>query len=353
MNPQLVEYMKAALASGQSREAITQSLVQNGWKAEDIQQGFANTVTPVQVYSASVPTTTLSTPTHSKLPMILGAVAVVAVLAVTGGLVWADQQVKNNEASIANTASTTTESVVLDDTTLVSSSSTAPKITGSISIDNKLTFTATQLSNLKTDLIKLYAKYNGQDKNAEPLKTQFGKELNAIFLKDLGVANVTTTNMGILLYPEIGSIMADIQKQIGSNKVNAVSTATPTSGLVISNLSYSTISVSKSHANGGTLPPPTFRIASNGETPRFVYWDVSMFDTFGNKISGVQTTGGTNDSISSGFTDGTYSYPYLFGSSDFSPDFFSKNGIDHMVLEFYVSDVNHRESNRLKFTFTK
>lgn len=241
MTPQLIEYIKAALASGQSREAVTLALVQNGWKTEDIQQGFADVAIQAPVVASSP-----STP--SNLPLFLIAGTVLGIVIVSGGLLLISPQTKNNDTNIAGTipvtATTTTENIVLDDTTLASSSGTAPKITGSITIDNKLTFTSTQLSNLKTDLIKLYTKYNGQDKNVEPLKTQFGKELNAIFLKDLGVADVTTTNMGILLYPEIGSIMADIQKQFGTPKSPANTAPSPSSNTTNSGMVISKVYVS-------------------------------------------------------------------------------------------------------------
>lgn len=37
---ELLDYIKTALASGQSREAITQALIQNGWAAGDVQEGL-------------------------------------------------------------------------------------------------------------------------------------------------------------------------------------------------------------------------------------------------------------------------------------------------------------------------
>lgn len=40
VNQELLDYIKAALASGQSREAITQALVQNGWDSADAQEGL-------------------------------------------------------------------------------------------------------------------------------------------------------------------------------------------------------------------------------------------------------------------------------------------------------------------------
>ncbi len=97
MTPQLIEYIKSALASGQSREIITQALVQNGWKVEDIEQGFSNVATPTLVYSAPVPAMASSIPVHSKLPLILGAVAVVAVLAVASGFILINKKATNTE----------------------------------------------------------------------------------------------------------------------------------------------------------------------------------------------------------------------------------------------------------------
>jgi len=40
VNQELLDYIKSATASGQSREAITQSLLQNGWEDRDVQEGL-------------------------------------------------------------------------------------------------------------------------------------------------------------------------------------------------------------------------------------------------------------------------------------------------------------------------
>ena len=40
VNQELLDYIKSATASGQSSEAITQALLQNGWKDQDIQEGL-------------------------------------------------------------------------------------------------------------------------------------------------------------------------------------------------------------------------------------------------------------------------------------------------------------------------
>ncbi|GEM_PF-3371384 len=130
MNPQLIEYIKAALASGQTRDAVKVALIQNGWKTEDIQAGFDAT-SPAD---PSIPVMAMSVSAHSKLPIALGAVAIVVVFLGAGGWVWATQQPKNSDATVANVSlpsATTSESVSVG-TTGTSTAIVGPEVTSEI-----------------------------------------------------------------------------------------------------------------------------------------------------------------------------------------------------------------------------
>ena len=290
-----------------------------------------------------------------KIIFIIGGIILVAV---AGRANWAWQQVKNDMAKAALVATapvpTTTKNVSLklDDTTMVASSGPNIKVSGSINIEDKLIFTSAQLAALKADMIKSRLAQNslqelGKDINTEPLKSQISRELDDIFYKDLGVKNVSTENFGVLLYPEIAAILAEIKKQYPSNAKSVYTP--PVSKITISDLSYDTISVSDKK----NKLPPTFKISYNGESLKCVAWDISIFGVSGSQLSNIPTSGSLNDCPYSQFTKNEYSYPYLFGSTDYSSSFFSQYGIDHIVLEFYVRDMNNGVSNRLKFTFTK
>ncbi len=233
-----------------------------------------------------------------------------------------------------------------------SSSSTYSNVTTTITaggltttITDKKTFTSAQLSSLKSDLTQLYLKYKGQDKNVEPLKTQYGKELDAVFLKDLGVGNVTTINMGVLFYPEIASIVSGIEKQNPIVNPPAVS-APPASGMTISNLNYTSISAASMSSYADK--PLTFNINTSGALPKCMYYDVSILNASGGNVFDKRTY---NDCYikSNVYTDKNF----FSNHSDYNSSYFSSEGIDHITFEFYVKDASDNQSNRLMLTITK
>lgn len=180
-----------------------------------------------------------------KIILIIGGVIFIAI---AGRAIWAWQQVKNDEARIVSVATvvspnSATENFAIKFDGTKSTSTSGIKIKGSLTIENKQTFTSTQLAKLKSDLTQLYLKYQGKDKNTEPTKSEFGKELDSIFLKDLGVDNVTTKNFGIFLYPEIASMMADINSSLTASPTPASVTGTPTATYMVNGVSNLRVNV--------------------------------------------------------------------------------------------------------------
>ena len=106
------------------------------------------------MYSAPAPITASSAPAHSKFPLILGSVAVIAVLAVGGGLVWASQQVKTNEAKVVDTvvpiATTTLESVPVNSITQNQDQSEATSTTKKIGIQGDIKAIEAEISSCKS-----------------------------------------------------------------------------------------------------------------------------------------------------------------------------------------------------------
>lgn len=332
-NQEIIDYIKNSLSQNLSQNEIKESLLKAGWKENNIEEAFFVT------QGVSLEN---NTQTQPKWMIWVGVFLIFGIIAVAVWL-FAIRSLSDIPlpAEQRNTA-----------TNKKSYSSERGGVQISMTIENKIEFTNAQLLNLKTDLTKLYLKYEGQDKNIEPAKTKFDNELNNIFLKDLGVKNATTENFGIFLYPEISSIVKDIMEQFPSRKITEVEvTKTPTSKIRISDINYTTISVSE--LSKYAKKSITFKVVLNGETAECGVYDQTAFDASGEVVFSKSTYQSCYDPL---IKNGMYSDSGYFSNSvsfGLNSDYFKSEGIDYITLEFYVTDVNKKESNRLKLTLTK
>lgn len=294
---------------------------------------------------------------------VIFAVVGIILVAALGRLGWAYLDVKKDETKAHAVSALPTEAVAsstenfavhYDDTN--STSTKGAKVMLDISSSG---FTDAQLVRFKADLAPLYLRYKDKDTNAEPLKTQFWKELDAIFLKDLEVStNLSSgswSDAGMLLQPQIAKIFVEVETQYGKPK-KAPFVVSPTSKISISNLNYTTIlfpELSKYTAKPLTFNITSPEIAKDLCINTYYYHVDTSRDDFSNlytlcnpyysKVKGVYSDSvyfSNLASASSGGYDGT------------SRSSFEIEGIDHEVQEFYVKDTSGKESNRLKLTLT-
>ncbi len=245
--------------------------------------------------------------------------------------------------------------VKLDDTTLASSSGMNIKVKGSITIDDKTTFTESQLSQFKADMTQLYLKYQYQDVNVEPLKTEYAKQMDVVFLKDLGVDNVTTKNSGIFFYPEIGSILSSIKnKYPNQSEINKSSKASE-NGIILSEMNPTVVSISELSKYLST--PLTFKI-SNDSGVQKVCTKSFLLDSKGVDVFDPHEICNGYYGKNGIYSDTVYFSNFKSGISGSyetrgGKTYFENEGIDHEIVDFYVKDTTGKESNHLKFTFTK
>jgi len=340
-NQEIIDYIKSSLSQNLSQNEIKESLLNAGWEDMIIEEAFSVIQEANMVKVA---------PQQSATKWITWSCAFV-ILAL---IFYVGVRIFSPNSLIRSSAVKEVPQKEKPITTVLQTADPSETSGGQmgLTIENKIEFTSAQLANLKTDLTKLYLKYKGQDKNTEPTKSKFDKELNNIFLKDLGVKNVTTENFGILLYPEISSIVKDIMEQFPSRKITEVEiTKTPTSKIRISDINYTTISVSE--LSKYAKKSVTFKVVTNGETAECGVYDKTAFDASGEVVFSKSTYPTCYDSL---IKNGMYSDSVYFSnsvSSGLNSDYFKSEGIDYITLEFYVTDVNKKESNRLKLTLTK
>jgi hypothetical protein len=118
INPELVTYIKNALAAGQSHEAITASLLTNGWSQSDVDEAFksATPFSPTPTPSPTLPpasaapqafpgiqpaaNVTVNSKKHSPLLLIV----IVVVLAALGFVSWKFYELKKSTQEVADTS---------------------------------------------------------------------------------------------------------------------------------------------------------------------------------------------------------------------------------------------------------
>lgn len=272
-----------------------------------------------------------------KIIFIVGGIILIALLVRLG---WAFWQVRNDEAKVAPLATTTTNNEIKSDT-----------------------FTTAQLANLKNDLTALYLKYQDRtetEKNTEPLRSQVYQEMDAIFLKDLGVVTKISADdiwsASIFLQPEVADIISDIEAQYGNTK-NVPVAVVPTSKIVISNLNYSSIPISD--LSKYATKALTFNVTNVGLAKEFctVTYHTYLDDPKNHPLNRPHTL--CNPYYSK--VNGVYSDPVYFsnlassysgGYDGTSKNYFEIEGIDNTIEEFYLKDTSGKESNRLKLTIT-
>lgn len=298
-----------------------------------------STVTNFAPGTAVVPplNTTPSEMANWKLVALI--VGGVILLAFIGRAIWAYQAVKSDEAKATPETSTTNSEVKSD------------------------TFTTAQLANLKADMTAFYLKYQDKDqtaKNTEPLQSQHFKEMDAIFLKDLGVVTKITANdfgsASILLQPEIATIISDIETQYGKPK-NVPVAVVPTSKIVISNLSHSSVLISD--LSKYATKALTFSVTNVGLAKELckVTYTTYLDDPKNHPLNRPDTICNPYYSNSkSGYSDSVYfsnlASSYSGGYDGTSRNYFEIEGIDNTLIEFYLKDTSGKESNRLQLTIT-
>lgn len=254
------------------------------------------------------------------------------------------------------TGDTNTVVTTIDDSTIVASSGMDIKINGSLTIENKITFTEKQLVAFESDMTLLYLKYQNQDKNVEPLKSEYSRQLDAIFLKNLAIPEVTK-NLGILFYPEIAKILSDIKNKYPtqSQSVTATAVSSSANGIVLSNIDPKVVSIAD--LDKYTSTALTFKIANDANAKSLCHKEFNLdekgVDVFEPRI--------TCDGYY--VKNGVYSDKYFFsnfksvtsGSYETrnGKTYFENEGINRRVIDFYVKDTNVKESNRLRFVFTR
>ena len=151
----------------------------------------------------------------------------------------------------------------------------------------------------------------------------------------------------------------DILRSIASSPSIKTSTAieqTPTSKIVISDLNYTTVSVSE--LSKYTKNPLTFKVA-NVELAKYECETESFLDSLGGQVFENHTI--CNPYYSK--EKNTYSDPVYFSNyaagilgsynTRNGKSYFENEGVDHIIVEFYLTDADKKESNHLKLTFTK
>ena len=290
---------------------------------------------------------------NSKLSLIFLLMALLSP--VVSRAASLDQEVNSFGKAQSLSQETSNFKAFFDDTTQTYSEGQNIDIKGSLTIENKLTFTKTQLKKLKLDLTKLYLKYQYNDVNKEPFKSKYDKEINKIFQKNLKVKNATTDNIGIFFYPEIGQILREIENKYPKKVKITQSAKKSENGIIISKLNPEIVSVSKLDKYLSTAL--TF-VIPNDKDAKYVCNSKTSIDARGVAVfeSGELCDGNFGKS-------GVYSNQYFFSNmkSSYSGSYetrggktyFENEGIDHQIILFYVKDSAGKKSNSLEFKVTK
>lgn len=142
---ELSEYLRAALASGRTRETITQELIEQNWKPDDIAGGF-DELSPVESQPRTVVPS--STSHHFTFPLIISAVVVSAGIIVSG-IIW-----MNSRTSPAGAA----PAPLVDE----QGAPTAPPIIGTTIVETSVTTQSANRSETDVYGTDLYALAEGQ-----------------------------------------------------------------------------------------------------------------------------------------------------------------------------------------------
>lgn len=129
-----------------------------------------------------------------------------------------------------------------------------------------------------------------------------------------------------------------------------VVSSTQSSGIMISNLSHTSLSLSKINSND---------VLSFDVTNAELGKEICVSEDFFNSLGGYSETQRlvcnpyeeSNGKLKNSYFDPTYFF--MLNSGTYSPEYFSARGIVRVVQEFYIKDINGKESNHLKLTFTK
>ena len=131
-------------------------------------------------------------------------------------------------------------------------------------------------------------------------------------------------------------------------ETTVTNTNTQTSNIVISNLSHKTVSVSDIPKL--TNEPLTYKVTLNGKSEECSYSTYKYINQSGKSVFSDNTLHHCYGIVNGVYTDSAF---FFNNKSSLTLKYFEEQGIDHIIVEFYVKDKNGDESNRLQLKITK